>query len=706
MKRTRTKLIALFISLVLISTVFPLQVFATDSGSDVPPSETQTEPGTTVSSPTVTGSTDPLKQEEQTEPDRFQSFALEGAPTEPEQEETTVPTEPEQEQETEMQTYSGKFVSGRFVLVGTSENPSANENPYQIWLDIPFEVEEGTDAWALTEKALSENGYTFTESPWGGNHLQKLSPPADKVGQIELDGGVTNGSKSFWMWSYNDNIDLSAHEYLVQEGDVIRWYFSNDWEQEYFGHPDKFYPETGNTIAVDATAKRPSDLTSWWPAFGSSMVHNSTKELDILLDGFEATEVFTFQKEGGWMDSFSDPIQVGEWIFVTFSDTLYKLERDGSVAAEAKLEFMIDSTARLAYADGLILVPIKYGKVQALTADSLTTVWIADAPAQILLQDPNSDLTVPHSQQSLTSLKVVEGVVFQGSCTVGWAPRSYGGSYRALSLKDGSTIWEYSSTESGFYWSGGAVLNGVVVVGNDLGEVFAFDAATGSIVDEMTLPAASDGLAPAIRTNMISLDNQIYFISQQDGTLHRLDINSDGTFGALKSVKFCDGGSTASPTISDGKVFAAGPGTLAVINAATMTVEKTYEIDGAIQGTPLVVKDNSGRTFVYFTINKEPGAIYGVTTDEDSVHTIYTPDEDKQNYCMASVSIGADGTLYYSNDSHTFFAVRLAEKETPQVELPATGESQPLQSLLISVLFFTAAAAVLIFRYRLKKSRQ
>ena len=127
-----------------------------------------------------------------------------------------------------------------------------------------------------------------------------------------------------------------------------------------------------------------------------------------------------------------------------------------------------------------------------------------------------------------------------------------------------------------------------------------------------------------------------------------------------------------------------------------MKVEKSYDIDGAIQGTPLVVKDKSGSTYVFFTINKEPGALYGIATDQDTVHTIYTPAESQQNWCMASVSVSADGNLYYSNDSHTFFAVKLAEK------LPVTGEYDSAQ-LLLSSLFFVLAAAVLIIRARRKR---
>ncbi|HHU07675.1 MAG TPA: PQQ-binding-like beta-propeller repeat protein [Clostridiaceae bacterium] len=535
--------------------------------------------------------------------------------------------------------------------------------------------------------------------------MNKITPPADITTQFELEGGVTNGVNSGWMWALNGGYaSTGADAYAVEDGDEIRWYFINDWNQDYNGYPDQFGPEEeGSPTLIDpeAYAVRPFGLTSWWPAFGGSMKHNSTKDLTVNLEGFKAKEVFTMQKSGGWTDFFSDPIQVGSWIYVVFSDTLYKLNRDGTVNRQAKLDAAIDSTSRIAYADGLIVVPIKEGKVQALTADNLKTVWLADKP------------NTEDEMQSLSSLKIVDGVVYQGLCTVGWAPRSFGGAFRALNLNDGSTKWEYISDQTGFYWGGGVLINGALIIGNDLGEITSFNPETGAILDKMTLPVHSDGQAPAIRTNMAASGNLIFFISQQDGTLNRLNVGSNGSLGALKRVKFADS-STASPTIKDGKVYVAGLNTLTIINANKMTIEKSYVVEGNIQSTPLVIKDKSGKIFVYFTINAEPGGIYGLTPSEDIVHTVYTPAKDQQNWCMASLSVSSDGTLYYSNDSLTFFAVKLAQiedeqpadedgKEDDKGNIPATGEDLAPQ-YMPGILLLAASAMVFILKRKLINS--
>ena len=349
------------------------------------------------------------------------------------------------------------------------------------------------------------------------------------------------------------------------------------------------------------------------------------KEIELSLSGFESEELFTFtQEDGDWFDSYSDPLQVEEWIYLVYSDILYKINQDGSIEDSAALQFPIDSSSRIAYADGLLLVPMKYGKIQALTADNLTTAWISAAATQILVEAEDSPGSkVPHFQQSLSSLTVADGLVYQALCTVGWSERSFGGSFRALDLNDGSVVWDYSSDESGFYWTGGAIHEDRIFVGNDNGEIIAFDRLTGEILEQSSLPAV-DGQPAAIRSNIVLQDDFLFFVSKDDGSLNRIEI-TDGKLGNLERVQFSDS-STASPTIHDGKVYVAGNNSLAIIDAESMQIEKTYEIEGYIQSTPLVLEDGSGRVFVYFTINDETGGIYGVATDSDTVHTVFTPD--------------------------------------------------------------------------------
>ena len=81
-------------------------------------------------------------------------------------------------------------------------------------------------------------------------------------------------------------------------------------------------------------------------------------------------------------------------------------------------------------------------------------------------------------------------------------------------------------------------------------------------------------------------------------------------------------------------------------------------------------EEATGKVYIYSTYNAKSG---GITVFEDShgqtsaVKTeLYTPESEMQQYCISTISVGADGTLYYKNDSGNIFAV--GEKE-PEVKL-------------------------------------
>lgn len=110
-------------------------------------------------------------------------------------------------------------------------------------------------------------------------------------------------------------------------------------------------------------------------------------------------------------------------------------------------------------------------------------------------------------------------------------------------------------------------------------------------------------------------------------------------------------------------------GQLAVIDAETLAVDYSIcKADGSYirQGTSgggdvksqPVVSVQNGETYVYFTSNNNPGGIYRYRIGDDEAELLYTPAAGDQQYCMASISVGSDGSLYYVNDSGKLFAVK------------------------------------------------
>ena len=110
-------------------------------------------------------------------------------------------------------------------------------------------------------------------------------------------------------------------------------------------------------------------------------------------------------------------------------------------------------------------------------------------------------------------------------------------------------------------------------------------------------------------------------------------------------------------------------GQIAVIDADTLTVkysickaDGSYIRQGASGGGDVksqpVVSAQNGETYVYFTSNNNPGGIYRYRIGDSEAELLYTPDAKDQQYCMASISVGSDGSLYYVNDSGKLFAVK------------------------------------------------
>ena len=82
-----------------------------------------------------------------------------------------------------------------------------------------------------------------------------------------------------------------------------------------------------------------------------------------------------------------------------------------------------------------------------------------------------------------------------------------------------------------------------------------------------------------------------------------------------------------------------------------------YDAGGDVKSQPIVsVQD--GQTYVYITSNNNPGGIYRYRVGDEEAELLYTPDTANQNYCMSSVSVGSDGSLYYTNDSGKLFAIK------------------------------------------------
>ncbi len=490
------------------------------------------------------------------------------------------------------------------------------------------------DALGIKSKMYDQFGY------WGVYSL--VSP---------LDGTELSGAWSFFVNGVPGS-QLDS-DYVLKSGDKIVWAFA----------PGDTVPGV-DSVVVDPGAARPN-WDSDWPGYTSA---DKVTDAPVPTKDAEAKWVSELKGSNEWSKGISDPLLVGDYLYVAVGSKLLKKNVDtGETVAESPLAAKIDSTSRMVYTGGVILVPLSSGRLQALTVDALATVWVNDE----LPAGPDG------AQQSLASITVRDGFAYFGTASASWSDSS-DGYLLCVRISDGKVMWQHKNENSkGYYWAGLAFSGNYGVIADDSGTVSTVDSETGKTV-------ASLKIAERVRTTVL-VDGSIAYVVSADGVLHKLSVGTDGTLSELGKVTFgCS--STSTPVLANGKIVVGGASTesfmdgytnkntyhygqLAVIDAETLAVDYSIcKADGSYirQGTSgggdvksqPVVSVQNGETYVYFTSNNNPGGIYRYRIGDDEAELLYTPAAGDQQYCMASISVGSDGSLYYVNDSGKLFAVK------------------------------------------------
>lgn len=97
-----------------------------------------------------------------------------------------------------------------------------------------------------------------------------------------------------------------------------------------------------------------------------------------------------------------------------------------------------------------------------------------------------------------------------------------------------------------------------------------------------------------------------------------------------------------------------------------MQIKSTVKLPFEVKSTPLVAKAADGKTYAYFTCNGAEGDYPTYTSgggawvyclETNTAAKLFDATGDAANYCTKSITMGADGTLYWTNDSGTLFAL-------------------------------------------------
>ena len=531
---------------------------------------------------------------------------------------------------------------GAFEVSVSVVGPDANGNNVTWASNTRLTVENGTAAAAASELLFKEAGLKADYGTGSyGWYLNTITSPytGDALGWDQATG-------KYWQLFVNGTAsELGAGSVMLKAGDAVTWAYSA-FEED--------LPEP-LPVVPDPDAPRP-EWESAWPGYASG----SNTEAATPTGEVKESWVSSIKDSADWATNVSDPIYVGSYVYIAAGAKLLQIDpATGKTVREGALAAPIDSIARMVYADGVVVVPLSGGRLQALTADALTTVWVT---AKLPANEQGGE------QQSLSTLIVKDGCVYFGTAAADWSA-SYGGYLVCVDIKTGSVKWKTENADAGYYWAGAAAIGSLLVMGDDTGFVYAVDSQQGTRVGEGL------DLGARVRSTVVAdPDGSTVYVVTVDGVLHKVRVGTDGELSEAGKVQFASA-STGTPTLAGGRLYVGGQlvqgssggqarcGVLAVIDAKTLQVEHSItSADGtALEGSNVmsapVVSTQGGATYVYFTANSLPGGVYRYRVGDATASRIYTPSEDKQNYCMGSITVGPDGSLYYVNDSGALFAI-------------------------------------------------
>lgn len=391
-------------------------------------------------------------------------------------------------------------------------------------------------------------------------------------------------------------------------------------------------------------------------------------------------------KKGGtvWTRSFlsgsnttacnSSPIITDSGIYVVSRNVLYEMDFQGSIKRKLTLSAAMNSVCNMLWQDDFLYIPLSGGKMECIRLSTLTHIWTSES----------------FGGQSLSAVYYHNGCIYAGTTSMSGTSGTSGVFY-CLNASDGSTRWTYRDTDhpGGYYWSGAISYGNALYFAGDNGILVSHSLLTDEVYDTRTITENGQ-----IRAGITydSVTNSL-FTASNDGKLHKITTDREGIIQNIQSADIISGAKTANctstPTIWNGRLYigssADSIGYLSVFDASTLSRHYTVPCGEykEVKSSPLVSTayasvENNQTVYVYFSCNAMPGGILYIkdseTTTSAKAETLYAPAK-AQQFCLSSIASGKDGTLYYSNDSGTFFAVSevdISSDRIPSKTMPPT----------------------------------
>lgn len=532
-----------------------------------------------------------------------------------------------------------------------------------VSMEIIGKKDDKAQRWTDPSKQVFVGGTTIKDATAAYfDALGIKSEMYDQLGYWGVHSLVSplDGTKLAGAWSYFVNGVPGSQldsDYVVKSGDTIVWAYAAG---DTVPNPDE--------VVVNPSAPRPSGWKSDWDGKSNAAVENVSTPTGALASSW----TFDWKAySGSAYPNASEPIVVNGNVYLAVNKRLLKIDAEsGKVLAESNLKKAVGYTSRPIYANGLVIVPLDGGAVQALTADALTTVWVTDSVSEIA--QSNSQLTVDGNY------------LYVGTVDVDFGTSTYNnGHLTRINILTGAVSWQHVNPDGGYYWTGATVGDDFVLVPTSSGTVEMLSKSTGDVLGSVSVGAVVNS------TCVLSDDGSHAYLISRDGKLHVLAISDGDSRDAdaasrITEERVVDLGLTGCacvPTMYDGKLIVggevAGGSALAIIDLAhdfaktlVSSADDAALPIGGIKGAPLVSVQGE-EAYVYFTVNYGESSDYVNYTSGGGVYRYKLGDAEASgvfsatghyNFCDSPIACDAQGNLYYINDSGTLFKLNAGVK--------------------------------------------
>lgn len=528
--------------------------------------------------------------------------------------------------------------------------PDVNGNNTRWGSASNVSLPEGSTAQDLIETVLKAKGVTYNASQSGEYwFLNSITSPFDHKPYV-WDAATNN----YWHLYINGEPSLlCANQITLKSGDKVTLAYTTD--DSAMPDPDK--------IVVDPSAPAP-DWGAEWAGYGNSGNGSTVTDAKTPAQAAGLKWAFDWKAESGQQyANCSEPVIANGFVYIATENELIKIDSStGKKVASAPLASKVSYTSRPIYTNGLIIVPLNGGAVQAITADKLICKWLTPGL---------TDLT----QSSCTVVSDGE-YVYVGTAD---GKKYVNGSFTRIKIATGEVSWQNIDAAEGYYWTGAALTDKYAIVPTSAGTLKCIDKATGDVVSTMKLGALANADCVADPSN-----GSTFYQMTHDGKLHVISLSAKGVLSEQKTVDLGLTNNMSAPAVSGDNLIVGGQtDTGSALVLYNLKIGKTTMVTAAdgkelpagfngIAATPLV-SVQGGKTYVYFTVNSADskdyvnystgGGVYRYTLGDAEATQIYDAAGHYQ-YCDSPVIADASGNLYYINDSGTLFKLGAVESWT------------------------------------------